>query len=241
MQSTAMQIMQSETSRVCVESEVYESLLRFEGASVLELGCGKAAHTRKIAAAHPTVRIVAAEVDKIQHARNIASATPSNLTFSDFGAQAIELDDSSVDIVMMFKSLHHVPVAAMDRALREIHRVLKPGGLAYLSEPIFAGALNELTRIYHDEEKVRKEAFDAICRAVDTNLFELASQTFFRDPVHYRDFAEFEQRHFHVTHSERNVTPEQREAIRQLFNTHLRADGVTLSHQMRVDLLRKSG
>jgi ubiquinone/menaquinone biosynthesis C-methylase UbiE len=234
-----MQLMQSDITRTCMESEVYESLLQFDGAAVLELGCGKAAHTRKIAAAHPTARITAAEVDKIQHAKNIASAPLPNVVFTDFGAQAIALTDSTVDIIMMFKSLHHVPVASMDQALNEIHRVLKPGGRAYLSEPLFAGDLNELTRIYHDEEAVRIEAFGAIRRAIETRRFELVSETFFLENTHYKDFAEFEQRHFKVTHSERNVTPAQREQILRLFNSHLRPDGVTLAHRMRVDLLRK--
>ena len=48
------------------------------------------------------------------------------------GAQAIDLPADSIDLVIMLKSLHHVPTELMDRALAEIHRVLKPGGLAYL-------------------------------------------------------------------------------------------------------------
>jgi 2-methylisocitrate lyase-like PEP mutase family enzyme len=66
----------------------------------------------------------------------------------------------------MFKSLHHVPVPLMDQALAEIRRVLKPGGLAYISEPVFAGEFNEVLRLFHDESIVRREAFSAIERAV---------------------------------------------------------------------------
>ena len=234
-----MQLMRPSITRTCNEREVYESLLELDGANVVELGCGKADHTRDIAKAHPGANIIAAEVDEIQHAENLASARPANLTFADFGAESIPLADGSVDVVMMFKSLHHVPLQRLDDAFGSIHRVLKPGGHAYISEPIFAGALNELIRIFNDEEVVRKAAFDAMCRAVEKGLFELASETFFLVMVQYKNFGEFDQKHFRVTHSVRNVSDAQRNAVERLFNTHLGADGAKLTQQIRVDLLRK--
>jgi len=235
-----MQLTHPNITRTCNESEIYESLLALDGASVLELGCGKAEHTRNIARAHPSATIVAAEVDRIQHARNLESERPANLSFADFGAQAIPLPDASIDVVMMFKSLHHVPLELHDQAFSEIHRVLKAGGCAYISEPVFAGELNEIMRIFNDEEFVRRAAFEALQRAVQKGLFELANETFFLVPSSYRDFAEFQKKHFQVTHSERNITEAQRNAVERLFNTHLGPDGVKLTQQIRVDLLRRA-
>ena len=234
-----MQLSHPNITRTCVESEIYESLLALDGANVLELGCGKADHTRRIATAHPTANIIATEVDRIQHAANLAASVPSNLRFSDFGAESIPLPSASVDAVMMFKSLHHVPADRHDDALVEIARVLKPGGHAYISEPIFAGLMNEMIRIFNDEEAVRQAAFGALCRAVERGLFELADEVFFLLPVKYGDFADFASRHFEVTHSERHVTAAQRLAVERLFNTHLGPDGVSLAQQIRIDLLRK--
>lgn len=234
-----MQLAQPNIARTCRESEIYESLLALDGVSILELGCGKAEQTRNIAGAHPTASLVAAEVDPVQHALNLASAPPSNLTFGGFGAQAIPLADASIDVVMMFKSLHHVPLQRLDPALSEIHRVLKAGGHAYISEPVFAGQLNEMLRIFNDEELVRRAAFDAVRRAVENGLFELSREIFFLAAASYRDFAEFERKHFQVTHSERNVNAAQRSAVERVFNTHLGPDGVTVTQPIRVDLLRK--
>ena len=236
-----MQLMHPNITRTCKEAEIYESLLELDGAKVLELGCGKAEHTRNIAQAHPSARIIAAEVDRIQHAKNLASAPPANLSFADFGAESIPLGDAGVDVVMMFRSLHHVPLDRMDDAFREIHRVLRPGGQAYISEPVFAGAFNEMVRIYNDEERVRKAAFDSVCRAVDGGLLALVSENFFQTPVQYRNFAEFAKKHFEITHGVRNVTDEQSAAVERLFNTHLGPDGVKLAQEIRVDLLRKPG
>src|SRR3970282_1123321 len=135
-----MRLMNPDITRACKEAEIYESLLELDGARVLELGCGKADHTRNIAQAHPGAQIIAAEVDQIQHAKNLAFAPPANLDFADFGAESIPLGDAGVDVGRMFVSLPPLPLDRMDDAFRKIHRVLRPGGHAYISEPVFAGA-----------------------------------------------------------------------------------------------------
>ena len=234
-----MQLTHPNITLTCTESDIYESLLVLDDASILELGCGKADHTGRIAQRHQTATIIAAEVDRVQLGENLAAAVPENISFTDFGAESIPLPDASQDLVLMFRSLHHVPLPRLDDAMREILRVLKPGGYAYISEPVFAGPLNEMIRIFNDEEAVRTAAFDTMCRAVETGMFELANETFFLVPVIYKDFAEFDRKHFQVTHSERNVSDAQRLAVERLFNTHLSPDGVKLAQQIRVDLLRK--
>lgn len=234
-----MQISNPAVTRTCPESDVYEALLPLDGAQVVELGCGKAEHTRRIAQAHPTATIVAAEVDRIQHAANVAAPVPPNMRFAEFGAESIPLPAASVDVVTMFKSLHHVPRELLDDALGEIARVLKPGGRAYISEPVFGGAHNELIRIFNDEEAVRAAAFAALERAVSTDRFALEAEVFFLVPVRYEDYGAFERRHFGVTHSERNVSDAQRAAVRRLFDSHSRSGSVDLAQQMRVDVLRK--
>lgn len=239
--AVGMQFIHPNVTRTCKEVEIYESLLKLDDMKIIELGCGKADHTRNIAQAHPSAQIVAAEVDAIQHEKNLASAPPANVRFADFGAQSIPLADASVDIVMMFRSLHHVPLDKMDKAFEEIRRVLKPGGFAYISEPVYAGPYNEMSRIYNDEGPVRSAAFDAVCRAVANGLLEPVSETFFQTPVHYPDFAAFSKKHFKATHEVRNVTDAQKAAVERLFNTHLGPDGVRLAQQVRVDLLRKPG
>jgi ubiquinone/menaquinone biosynthesis C-methylase UbiE len=243
MQSSAarMRLKQPDIARTCKEAEIYESLLQLDGAKVLELGCGKADHTRNIAQTHPSAQIIASEVDLVQHAKNLGAAPVANIRFADFGAESIPLADASIDVVMMFRSLHHVPLDRMDAAFREIHRVLRPGGHAYISEPVFDGAFNELVRIYNDEEQVRNAAFEAVCRAVDQGLLELLGETFFLTRVQYRDFAEFAKKHFEITHGVRNVTDEQSAAVERLFNAHLGPDGVKLAQPIRVDLLRRPG
>ena len=59
------------------------------------------------------------EVDEIAHAKNQQIADLPNVTFGVAGAQDIPLEDATVDMVLMFKSLHHVPLDQMDVAMRK--------------------------------------------------------------------------------------------------------------------------
>ncbi len=229
-----------DTPPLCAETEIYSRLLSLKGATVVELGCGTAFHTRAIAEQTGVAHIHAFEVDEIQHGRNLEAERPANVTFHAGGAEAIAMEDASADIVMMFKSLHHVPLALMDQALGEVARILRPGGHAYISEPVFAGEFNEVLRMFHDEQAVREAAFAAVTRAVDSGLLELAGQTFFQSPTHFRDFAEFENRILKVTHTEHSLAPELYAAVKARFEGHMTPDGAHFSTPIRVDLLRKA-
>ena len=140
----------------CPESEIYNHLLSLDGKHILELGCGSAEITRDIAASGAGRTVTALEVDEIAHEKNLQVTDLPNVTFALSGAQDIPLVEESVDVVFMFKSLHHVPLELMQDSMLEIRRVLKPGGLAYISEPVFAGDFNEILRLFHDEQKSAK-------------------------------------------------------------------------------------
>lgn len=237
-----MKISNPLANTVCDESEIYQSLLRLEGARILELGCGKADKTRAIAQHGRVARVAsvtALEVDQTQHAKNLEITDLPNVSFRLGGAEAIPSPDNRFDIVLMFKSLHHVPLALMDAALAEIRRVLKPGGLAYLSEPVYAGDFNDILRMFHDEKVMREAAFAAVERAVQRGMLELVEQKFFSTPGHFDNFEQFEERILKVTHTHHQLTPELYQAVKEKFMRHMTATGVEFLNPVRVDLLRK--
>jgi ubiquinone/menaquinone biosynthesis C-methylase UbiE len=222
------------------ELEIMERTLPLSGAQVLELGCGRAWMTRRMVEEFSPAAIIATEVDRIQHEKNLLVDDLPSVSFIYGGAEAIAQPDNSMDVVLMLKSLHHVPLKLMDQALNEIARVLKPGGLAYISEPVFRGALNEITRLYNDEEIVRQAAFEAVRRAVAEEKLELQEQLFFNAPGHYRDFEHFENRMLKVTHTEHRIDQALYKQIRQAFMQHMTGDGAHFLKPSRVDLLRKA-
>ena len=121
----------------------------------------------------------------------------------------------------------------------EIRRVLKPGGLAYISEPVFAGDFNEILRLFHDEQKVREAAFDALVKAVDDGLFGLVEEVFFNSPMRFENFAEFEENTIKATHSYHTLDDALYDLVKQRFEQHVGADGAQFWMPMRVDLLQK--
>ncbi len=223
----------------CPESEVYNDLLSLDGKHILELGCGSAEITRNIATSGVNRKITALEVDQIAHEKNLQITDLPNVTFGLAGAQDIPLEDESVDVVFMFKSLHHVPIELMQPSMREIKRVLKPGGLAYISEPVFAGDFNEILRLFHDEQKVRQAAFDTIKKVVDEGLFKLVEETFFNSPMKFENFAEFENNTIKATHSSHKLDEKLFDLVKQRFELHLGVDGANFLMPVRVDLLQK--
>ena len=180
------------------------------------------------------------EVDAIQHAKNLA-APAERLSFIAAGAEAIPLPEAQFDLALMLKSLHHVPLALMDQALREVHRVLRTGGHLYVSEPVYAGALNQITRLYNDEGAVRAAAQAALDRALASGQWEAAAERHFAVPVRYADFADFERRMLDVTYAERHLDDALRQQVQARFAAHVGPEGAHFQRPMHVRLLRKAG
>jgi ubiquinone/menaquinone biosynthesis C-methylase UbiE len=132
------------------EAQFVAGHLSVKDARIVELGCGKAEVARRLLEHHGARQVIGFEVDERQHAVNLTAAPVPGLRFAAGAAHSIPLPDAACDGVMMLKSLHHVPLALMDQALREIARVLVPGGWLYVSEPVYAGDFNDLVKRFHD-------------------------------------------------------------------------------------------
>jgi len=227
------------TPLITNELDLLQSLVDLDQyPQVIELGCGAAQLSRQLLARYPACEVTGLEVDERQHAKNLLSPQ-QGLNFVEAGAQAIPFDDAQFDLALMLKSLHHVPLDQLRAALAEIHRVLRPGGLLYVSEPVFAGALNEVMRVFHDEELVRAAAWRAVQDAVASGAWAQVAETYFDMPVHYRDFADFEQRMIGVTFVSHRLDAATLQAVRARFEPHMSADGAHFLRPMRVNLLRR--
>jgi len=233
-----MRIADPAVTLVSREIEILGALLPLSGARILELGCGRAEMTRLVADKADSV--LALEVDEVQLAKNLEIADLPNVEFKHGGAERIPASDAAFDIVLMFKSLHHVPFAVMDKVFPEIHRVLKPDGLAYISEPVYAGDFNEILRLFHDEQEVREAAFSAIKQAAQSSQFELLQQKFFLSPMHFDDFAQFEERILNVSHTDHSLSPELYAEVRSRFEKHMTPAGADFQMPIRVDLLKST-
>lgn len=106
---------------------------------VLDVGCG-AGHTA-LAFAARAAHVVALDITPAmleQVAQNAAARGLSNVETRLGDVEAIDAPDASFDIVTSRYSAHHYPDPV--RALAEIRRVLKPGGLFLLSDIVASEA-----------------------------------------------------------------------------------------------------
>ena len=212
--------------------------LNLDNKTILELGCGNASMTKEIAQNCSNRKIIACEVDEVQHRKNLLLNIP-NIEFKLNGAEDIDVEDESIDAIFMFKSFHHIPYDLMKKALKEIKRVLKPNALVYISEPLFKGAQNELISMFHDEEQVRIDAFKHIKEAVENEQFKLFRELFFQTEVTYKNFEDFKTRQMNLSYNDNNITNELEEKIKYKFNNYNNGKDVSFMKPFRVDILQK--
>ncbi len=218
------------------ELPLLASLVPLAGREIIELGCGAAPLARAIVKRYPDSRVTGLEVDERQHAKNLA-APQSGLQFMRGGAQAIPFEDGRFDLVLMLKSLHHVPGALMATALHEAARVLRPGGHLYVSEPVYAGPLNEVVRLYNEEGAVRAAAQAALDAALQTGDWAQVADLRFEMPVRFKDFAAFEQRMMRPTFADHQIDDAKLARVRAAFEPHCGPDGASFSRPMHARLL----
>jgi SAM-dependent methyltransferase len=162
--------------------------------------------------------------------------------YMEGGADALPLEDGSADVVVFANSLHHVPGELLDAALAEAARVLRPGGLLYVQEPVAEGPYFELVRAVDDETAVRAAAHAAIGRAAEHGLRHEREERFDSDVVH-PDFASFRDRVVLADAARTAVFAEVEDDLRAQFEASAeRTDdgGYRFRHPMRVDVLRRA-
>ena len=115
--------------------------------SILDIGAGKGRHSFFFARNGFKVNAIDLSENGIEYIK--AGAQEENLDIEAAVADMTELpfDDKSFDCVICFHTIYHTDYAGVQKALREIHRVLKESGEAYISfntkdNPNFDAALS---------------------------------------------------------------------------------------------------
>lgn len=103
------------------------------GESILEVGSGLGILANSIASRYPDSIVFGIEIspDQIKKAKNNFSQT-LNLAFVEGDALSITFDNNTFDVIYCRYLLEHV--LNPELVLREMHRVLKPGGKLFVQE-----------------------------------------------------------------------------------------------------------
>jgi SAM-dependent methyltransferase len=98
------------------------------GATLVDLGCGGGEFTERVAAAVGAGRVIGVEL--IEPLAAAAEQRGIEVRRADL-AERLPFDDGSVDVVHSNQVIEHLP--GTDQFMREIRRVLAPGGYAVVS------------------------------------------------------------------------------------------------------------
>jgi ubiquinone/menaquinone biosynthesis C-methylase UbiE len=151
------------------------------GQRVLDLGCGTGAGTLVAKRAQAGIEITGLDPDEqaLARARHKAGRAGLAIDFRQGFGDALPFPDASFDRVLSSFMFHHLETAQKPAVLREVRRVLRPGGSLHLVD--FGGAGHGigalLARLVHREESLRANTEDELTRVMRESGFAEAVET----------------------------------------------------------------
>jgi ubiquinone/menaquinone biosynthesis C-methylase UbiE len=137
---------------------------------ILEIGCSSGNMLRLMRGRFPGAIIIGSDCIS-GPLRNLAVEFP-DMPLIQFDLLRCPLPEGSVDVVVLLNVLEHIQDDAA--ALRQIYRILKPGGVIVLEVPAGPGLYD-----YYDKTLMhcRRYSRSALCRLVEETGFTIASSS----------------------------------------------------------------
>ena len=221
-------------------TEVLTSQLDMAGRQLADVGCGNGSLSHALA--RKGAKVTGLDISEAALRQAKTGASDDGTAFVAALGQALPLPNQSLDIVIYFNALHHVPVADMELALDEVARVLRPGGQLYVAEPLAEGPHFSLVRAIEDETEVRAAAYEALTGLRAQSGWSELSETLYTASVAYASFAAFCDRLLAVDDSRRATIEALRASLSERFTALGRQGdkGWLFDQPMRTNLFERT-
>jgi SAM-dependent methyltransferase len=218
-------------------TDVLRQRLDLEGATVADVGCGDGSLSRVMARAGAWV--VGIDPGPQQLARASAAERVADEVYLCALGEALPLPDGCLDALVYFNALHHVPIPVQGAALKEAARVVRPGGVVYVQEPLAEGSYFEIMRPIEDETAVRARAYGALKQG-DHGLTE-EDEFVYRAPFKVKSADGFLKGLIAVDPARRAAVVAREASLREAFlaAAEQREDGFWFEIPSRLNLLRR--
>jgi len=158
-----------------------------EGETVLDVGCGTGTLAVLIKQRHPGVEVTGLDPDPkaLARAQRKADRARAKVCFAQGFGDEIKHPATSFDLVVSSFMFHHLEPDQKSGTLREIRRVLKPGGRLLLLDfdVTEAGAHHGFQRMFHSHARLSDNSEGRILELMKVAGFKEASRVGMRSLI----------------------------------------------------------
>lgn len=166
------------------EYEIFSNIVELKNKVVVDVGCGEGKLTKEISKVCKFVY----GLDLEEVILKIESNNIENIKFLYGLGQKMPLETNSVDIIIFFKSFHHIPKVNLEHSIKEIKRILKKNGTVCFVEPLaILNSYYEFSRLVNDEEEILKFSYNVI-KSLENDCFQKIDESFYNITKQYIDF-----------------------------------------------------
>lgn len=156
-------------------------------ARVLDIGCGTGSLTLQLKRSHPGAQVVGLDPDPkaLERARRKAAKQQLEVSFEQGFADEMPFADASFDRVFSSLMFHHLTREEKLGTLRDVRRVLVPGGSLHLLDfgPPRARLARALARLVHRGDELADNLDGRIPGFMTDAGFEAAREVSYRNTV----------------------------------------------------------
>lgn len=131
---------------------------------ILDIGCGTGTFAVMAKQLHSSIDVVGLDPDPKALARASEKAAKARVAvqFDRGFADALEYPSETFDSVFSSFMFHHLESSSREKTLREVARVLRPGGRFFLLDFVAADSDHGLMHLFHRSERLHDNSEDRI-------------------------------------------------------------------------------